>query len=177
MAKCNLIPKDLSTVDPPTCPGCAYGKAHRRPWRHKGIANLKSIRPAIIPGQCVSIDQLVSPTPGFVPTHRGKPTLKRYIGATVFADHFSDYTYIHLMVEMNAKTTVETKEAFERVAEEHKVKIQHYHCDNGLFDTILFKSSIAKAHQSIIFCGVNAHHQNGRLNAVLRILLLGKPTS
>ena len=27
MAKCGFIPKDVSTVDPPFCPGYAYGKA------------------------------------------------------------------------------------------------------------------------------------------------------
>ena len=115
-----------------------------------------------MPGQYVSVDQLVIPTPGFFPTHRGRPTLKLYIGATLFVNHFSDFTYVHLMVEMNAKSTVEAKEAFERVAEEHKVCIQHYYCDNGLFGTILFKSSITKARQSITFCGVNTHHQNGK---------------
>ena len=31
MARAGLIPKELANVDPPTCPGCAYGKAHRKP--------------------------------------------------------------------------------------------------------------------------------------------------
>ena len=177
MARCNLIPKDLATVQPPTCPGCAYGKAHRRPWRHKGITNINRIHPATMPGQCVSVDQLVSPTPGLVPTHRGRPTLKRYIGATVFVDHYSDFTYIHLMVEMNKETTVEAKEAFERVAEEYNVRIRYYHCDNGLFDTFLFKSSITKAHQSITFCGVNAHHQNGKAERRIKDVTEGGRTS
>ena len=75
MARCGLISKDLQYVDLPTCPGCAYGKAHRIPWRRvKGIRNLRKIRQATDPGQVVSVDQLVSPTPGFVPTHRGLPT-------------------------------------------------------------------------------------------------------
>ena len=30
MAKCGLISKDLEHVDPPKCPGCAYGKARRK---------------------------------------------------------------------------------------------------------------------------------------------------
>jgi hypothetical protein len=96
MARAGLIPKDLANVDSPTCPGYTYGKAHRRPWQHKGIRNHKKLRVATAPGQVVSVDQLVSPTPGFVPTHRGRPTTARYIGTTVFADHFSDFTYVHL---------------------------------------------------------------------------------
>ena len=86
-ARCNLIPKELVVVDQPVCPRCTYGKDHYSPWSHKGISNLKRIKPATIPGQCVSVDQLVSPTPGFVHTHRGRPTLKRYVGVTVFVDH------------------------------------------------------------------------------------------
>ena len=77
MARCGLIPKDLASVDPPTCPGCAYGKAHRKQWRCKGARNRKHICRAHVPGAVVSIDQLVSPTDDFVPIHRGNPTTKR----------------------------------------------------------------------------------------------------
>lgn len=177
MARSNLIPSDLANVDPPTCPGCAYGKAHRRPWRSKGARNHKHIKVSTAPGNVVSVDQLVSPTLGFVPTHRGRPTLQRYIGATIFVDHYSDYTYCHLMTQMNAETTVEAKHAFERLARSHNVCIQHYHCDNGLFDTKLFKSSISSANQSISFCGVNAHHQNGKAERRIGDVTQGTRTS
>ena len=114
LARAGLIPKDLANVDPPTCPGYAYGRAHRKPWRSKGIKNRKTLKIATAPVQVVSIDQLVSPTAGFIPTHRGTPTTKRYSGATVFVDHFSDFTYAHLMTgEMDAESTVEAKLSFE----------------------------------------------------------------
>jgi len=161
MATAHLIPHHLATVPPPVCPGCAYGKAHRKPWRTKGQTNLRHIKKATRPGQVISTDQLVSPTPGFMPTHRGRPTKTRYIGATVFVDHYSDFTYVHLMSKMDAAATVEAKMAFERVAKDHGVRISHYHADNGLYDTKLFKESIRVADQTLSFCGVNAHHQNG----------------
>ena len=107
------------------------------------------------------MDQLISPTPGLVPTYRGNPTRTRYIGATVFVDHFSDFTYVHLMTEINAETTVEAKRAFERILNKHKVKAKHYHGDNGLFDTKLFKESIKTAGQTLSSCGVNVQYQNG----------------
>ena len=136
MARAGLIPKELAAVEPLKCPGCAYGKAHRKPVRHKG--QRKRLRQATRPGEVVSMDQLESPTSGFVPTHRGIPTRKRYVGATIFVDHYSDFTYVHLMTKMNAETTVEAKNAFERIAKSHGVTIEHYHSDNGLFDTKLF---------------------------------------
>ena len=39
LARAGTIPKELANVDALTYPGCAYGKAHRRPWRAKGVRN------------------------------------------------------------------------------------------------------------------------------------------
>ena len=66
------------------------------------------------------MDQLISPTPGLVLTHRGNPATTRYIGATTFVDHFTDFTCVHLMTKMNAETTVAAKRAFERIINEQK---------------------------------------------------------
>ena len=177
LARSGIIPKELANVEAPTCPGCAYGKAHRKPWRAKGIRNRRTIRPATEPGQVISVDQLISPTPGFVPTHRGRPTTKRYRGATVFIDHYSDYTYVHLMMEMDADATVKAKQAFEQICSEHNVKIRHYHADNGLFDMHAFKLSIQKSGQNLSFCGVNAHHQNGKAENRIKDITTGARTA
>ena len=133
----------MQCVDPPTCPGCAYGKAHIKPTRSKGANNLKHLQPTTFPGQVVSAYQLVSPTLGFVPCHRGIPTTKRYKGATVFIDHFSNFIYVHLMIDMNGEETLQAKQAFERVAASHNVAVKHYHCDNSLFDPAIFVKHIA----------------------------------
>jgi hypothetical protein len=143
LAKAGIIAKELANVDPPTCLGCAYGKAHRRPWRHKGSKSRKHLKVATTAGQVVSIDQLVSPTPGFFPTHHGTPAVKRYIGATVFTNHFSDFTYVHLMTEMNAEATAKAKLAFERVAASYSATVHHYHADNDLFETKVLKASVS----------------------------------
>ena len=115
------------------------------------------------------VDQLVSPTPGFVPTHRGTPSTKWYIGATIFVDHFSNFTYAHLMTEMNAETTVEAKLAFEQVCNTHGVWVVHYHADNNLFDTKAFKVSVIKIQQTLSFCTVNVHHQNGKVKQRIKV--------
>ena len=44
----------------------------------------------------------------------------------------------------------------------HGVQVLHYHADNDLFGTQVFKGSIEKANQTLYFCGVNSHHQNGK---------------
>ena len=88
MAKSEIILQDLAKVDPPTCPGCAYGKAHKKQWRHKGVANLKDLKPTTFHGQVVSVDKLASSTLWFFPCHHGIPIIKRYKGVTIFIDHF-----------------------------------------------------------------------------------------
>ena len=70
-----------------------------------------------MPGQFrLSIDQLISRTVRFVPIHGVNPTSKRYIDATVFVDPFSEFTYLHLMTELNSKSLVEAKWTLERFA-------------------------------------------------------------
>ena len=91
-----ILPRELANVATPLCLGYRYGKYNQRPWRQKGKSNLKNIEPVTIPSQVISIEQLISYTPGLIPTHRGIPTTKRYLGATIFVDLASDFTYVHL---------------------------------------------------------------------------------
>jgi hypothetical protein len=177
LARAGLIPCELAHIDPPVCPGCAYGKAHRRPWRHKGSRNSKPIKPATFPGQVVSVDQLISPTEGFVPTHHGTPMTQRYIGATIFVDHFSGFTYVHLITKLDADSTVEAKLAFEQVSASRGVLVKRYHADNGLFDTKIFQAAVLQSQQSLTFCGVNAHHQNGRAESRIKDVTTHAQTS
>ena len=79
----------------------------------------------------------------------------------MFADHATGFTYVHLLQAMTMQETLDAKHAFERVANQHAVHIRHYHCDNGRFADRAFMEDVRKAGQTITFCGVGAHHQNG----------------
>ena len=65
LAKQRLLPKKILKANVPICPVCHYGKTHHKPWRTKGI-HPKVSRVVTKPGQIVSVDQLESPTPGFI---------------------------------------------------------------------------------------------------------------
>ena len=106
-------------------------------------------------------DTVSSPSPGLIAQLRGIPTSERYTCATVFVDHFSRFSYVHLQKTTAADATVEAKESFERLAESHGVRVQHYHADNGIFADTKFLAHVAKSNQSISFCGAYAHFQNG----------------
>ena len=159
MAEQDIIPRKFAKVPPPKCPSCLYGKAHRKPWRTHKID--PKVKPATVPGAVVSIDQLESPVPGFVLIAKGQPTVRKYRGASVFVDHASDFTYVHMHHHLTTDETIDAKHAFERLATQHGVQILHYHCDNGRFADEAFVDDVRAGHQTITFCGVGAHHQNG----------------
>ena len=161
MAKQSLLPKKLAHSRIPLCSGCAYGKATKKPWRTKAKAEKTPKVSITKPGDCISMDQLESSTPGLVAQLKGIPTKARYCAATVFVDHYSGLAFVYLQRTLSSEETVQAKHAFEAFASSHGVTIKHYHGDNGRFQDNAFRESILRAHQGLSFCGVNAHFQNG----------------
>eukprot|EP00957_Ditylum_brightwellii_P171906 13087884-Ditylum_brightwellii.AAC.1 len=78
----------------------------RRAWRTKSKQNVSKIKPVKAPGNCVSVNQLESSTPGFVAQLKGKLTKKCYRAATVFVNHSSDLTYIYEQTRLTSEETV-----------------------------------------------------------------------
>jgi Reverse transcriptase (RNA-dependent DNA polymerase) len=170
MAARGDLPSELMTCPIPRCASCLYGKATRRPWRTKAPVNAMSIPPVTSPGSVVSMDQMVSAITGLVPQMKGFLTHQRYTVATIFVDHFSGLSFVHLQKGSTATETIEAKRAFERYSKSHGILVQHYHADNGIFETKEFQDAIHTDGQTISFCGVNAHHQNGRAEKKIRDL-------
>ena len=96
MAKVGILPKRLATCEVPMCKACMYGKAKRLP--RKTTAEYSPIKTTVVrnPGDCVSVDQLESRTPGLVAVIKGIPSKQRYTAATIFVDHVSRLGYVHL---------------------------------------------------------------------------------
>jgi hypothetical protein len=136
----------------------------------KGIQNKNKIQVATSPGDCISIDQLESPTQGFIAQLKGRLTKKRYGAATIFVDHASCLSYVHFQQRISSDEMVEAKQAFEAYARSHGVTIKHYHADNGHFADHAFMQSVAKSGQTISFCRVKAHFQNGIAEKCIRDL-------
>ena len=133
MAEQKVIPRRLKYIPTPACLACNYAKATKRTWRHKPQKHYKPPPLPTLPGEVVSVDQMVSPTPGLVSQRTGKFTTKRYKYATVFVDHVYRFSYIYLQKTATVEKTLEAKKAFESYAASHNVKILNYHADNGIF--------------------------------------------
>ena len=65
---------------------------------------------------------------GFFAQLKGSLTKKQYRYCTVFVDHFSRLRFVHLQIDDSAAETMLAKQAFEKFAAEHGVRILHYHC-------------------------------------------------
>jgi hypothetical protein len=94
---------------------------------------------------------------------KGILTKRRYTCAIVFVNHYSRLGYVHMQQQLMSDETVEAKHAFEAFSRSQGVTIKHYHVDNGrLADNAFLKDTKeAIPSQSITYCGVNAHFQNG----------------
>jgi len=171
LATIGALPKALKDCRVPLCPSCAFGKSTRRAWRTRAPNNEISVRTITRPGDCVSVDQLESTTPGFIGQLKGILTTQRYKVMTVFVDHYSDYSYVYAQKTTSAEETIEAKRAFERFSASHGVTIRHYHADNGRFAEKRFVNEVTSSGQTITYCGVSAHFQNGVAEKRIRDLL------
>jgi hypothetical protein len=78
---------------------------------------------------------------------------------------------VHLQIDNSAAETIPAKQAFEKFATKHGIRIQHYHCDNRQFADNDFKQSCKASHQWLTFRGMNTHFQNGIAEHTIQDLL------
>ena len=170
LAKQNVLPKELAKCDIPPCIYCIYGRATRRPWRSRSQPNTNTSMHTNKPGQCVSVDILTSPTPGFIAQVAGKLTRKRYNHSTIYVDNFSGLSFVYHQETTNAEETIRGKIAFESYAFKHGITVKQYQTDNGIFKSQKWQNHCRQLRQTLTFAGINAHHQNGRAERRIRIL-------
>ena len=165
MAKAGLLPRRLSDCRLPKCASCIYGKMTRRAKRTKNEKSKIEARAINGPGSCVSVDQLESRMLGLIGHMKGTPTVQRYRCAIIYVDHYSRLSYVHLQKQLTSEETVQGKVAIEKFCDARGVTVKHYRADNGRF-----VNHVATNRQSISYCGVNAHFQNGMAEKRIRDL-------
>ena len=169
----NILPRKYLKIKPPKCAGCLYSSMTRKPWTTNRKQKRRHIKLTKELGMCLSIDQMESTTPDFIGQTKGMLTKLKYRAATIFVDHASRFTYVHLQKDMTSESTVEAKQAFELDAKQHGIRIQQYHADNGRFADNLFMKHAREQGQRVSFCGVNAHFQNGIAERKIRDQQIG----
>jgi len=97
MARQHIIPRKLASCWQPVCAACMYGKATKQQWHHKSPHNkAESVTPTR-PGQVVSVDQMKSPTPGFVAQGTEILTTSRYWYVTVYINQYLSLGYLFVI--------------------------------------------------------------------------------
>ena len=89
MVKLGNISNNSETCDNPTCAACMYAKSTCKPWYWSSRKIKQKPLQVNNAGQIVSVDKLVSQTPGLVVQITGNLTTKTYKYATVFVDQLS----------------------------------------------------------------------------------------
>ena len=71
------------------------------------------------------------------------------------------YGYTHLQTSIDIDQTLAVKYGIEYHASTCGVAINSYHADNDIFAEKGFQDQVQTDGQSISYCAVGAHHQNG----------------
>ena len=109
----------------------------------------------------VSVDQMISPTPGLIAQMTGFLMKQHYTCATVFVDQVSGARYMHLQQSTNAEETIEGKRAFEQYASARGVQVQAYYTDNGVFKANKWVQACNEKDQNLTFAEAYTHHSIG----------------
>ena len=120
------------------------------------------------PEEVVSVDQLVSPNPGFISQTTGRSTTKRYKYAIVFVDQASRLGYVYLQKTNTAFETLEAKASFQQHSLEIVIVIKTYHADNGIFRSNDWQQACKDETQRLTFAGVNTHFTNRMVEKIVR---------
>ena len=152
----------------PICVSCAFGTAKKRPKNRSSPSTSLRNPSHNKPGIKVSTDQLISAQPGLIPQASGSLTNDRIKAATMAVDHYSEIHRVVLMRSTTQDETLDAKLSVEKFFKQHGHKIESWHADNGRYAEKDFKEAVSFADQTITFCGVGAHHQNGIAEAAIK---------
>jgi hypothetical protein len=153
-----------TTVIPPKCASCQYGKQHRKPTagstttkHNEGVLK----KDKLDPGDLVFSDQYESYLPGRVFNARGASVSSQKIrGGTLFADAATGFISVHHQVSLTAVETITSKLKFEREAYSAGVSVKDYRTDNGIYTSREFARELETKGQGITHSGVGGHHHN-----------------
>ena len=89
---------------------------------------------------------------------------------TFFSDHATSYIYTNLQPGQTLIKSIEAKAAYERMVATFGIRVKRFHTDNGIFAEEGSKRNVSDNNQTISYCGVGAHFQNGIAEAAIKQL-------
>ena len=86
-------------------------------------------------------------------------------------DHDSDYVYAYLMRDLSLSEKLLAKETLEKLMAQAGQTVNHYQSDTDRFYENGFIGIINQEDQKLTFCGVGAHHHNGKVKIRIRFCI------
>ena len=145
MAKVETLSRRLISCDVSVCNSCMYDQATKRLLRPKKSKNPKDTQNLSRPGEYISVDRLISQSPGLTSQMRGRPTHQQYTCTPVYVDQFANYTYTYLQKSFTAEAAM----AIRRLSNTWlgwDTKLRQKHCIDNL--------------QKLAFAAVGEHQMN-----------------
>lgn len=165
LSKQGLLPKEIANCDIPVCSSCEYGKAKKQPvMKNVCIHN----HDPDCPGDQVHMDQAISSSPGHQLMFSGKSTKKMVNTFTLFVDEVSKKTFFEFHHGALADVSIKTKQNVERDAFVEGLTFKRLRAYNGIYKSKAFENHVLESKQSLSFCEVGAHHQNGMAERSIR---------
>jgi hypothetical protein len=158
MARQGILPKEIAKCKPPMCVYCQFSKAHKKSSNKDNPIVKDDI---VNPGDLIHMDQAVSSLPGRWLTASGKPSKKKCTTISIFVDSVSNKIFAEFQSGATAAETLHSKKIVEQQAFHENVKFKKFCADTGIYKSKEFHANIEDCGQTITFCGVGAHHQNG----------------
>lgn len=100
-------------------------------------------------------------TPGKPFMTKGSPSHLWYKYVNFWVDRRSSFVYITFHSSKEAPELVKSKQEFEIWSTKFGMKIKNIRADNDVYSVKLFRDACTKDQQTLTFCAVGAHWQNG----------------
>ena len=113
-------------------------------------------------GDLVSLDTVIVPILGrSIHGSGGANASEQFTCATIFHDAGSGVIKIYPQTSASASSTLISKGKFEDFLwQEAGIRVKHYHSDQGVFASKLFRDDCSNLNQEQTFSGAYAKHQN-----------------
>jgi hypothetical protein len=114
--------KSIANCDVPLCKACIHAKQHKRSIIKATPQPLDSQH--LVPGDCMSGDQIESTHPGLISIFKGSPSTSFYHAGTLLVDHASHFLHFSPHISTGATEAISGKHHFELLASSYNRRIK-----------------------------------------------------